>query len=568
MVNWNSLFLAWIKEWKDQADVKNAPVGKSYGKALQILEKCPKQFQHPQELKQLQSFGPKICLQLEKRFQQYCIAHAIDVPLDPTKKPQETEITSANKTQKARKRKQWVPQVGSGAYGIVLTLTENEQEYGNGHGMGKSDIIRFAKRWCDEPFEANPKSGQYHSAWNSIKTLINNDIVYASAARNAHYYLTDLGRQLGLSLLQASVELSQKEASHDTASKDLYGSTINSSSPLSALDAHPQLLSPIDSIVSIDENEHTTTEPPLFTAVKWRNGSYRIKLIVDNREVRTKGTNDDFFGSQLSGLGIDVDKKSLAVGDALWVAEHKHTGQYAVIDYILERKRVDDLLSSVFDGRFHEQKFRLSRSSILNIIYLVEGSISGVVNERERAARDGKKTNYKQIIQTAMAQTIALNHFALKRTVNPEHTVRYMTDLTRLIKEQYKRRDLIIAIPSAIKYKEAMEKFRNTYSRLGAKVAIAYDAFEAAMSKSGLTTIKDVYIRLLMSTKGVTLEKALAIQKVYTTPRALFDAYESLNNDMDKKNLIYDTLLKNISRKRVGKTVSERLYQYWGAKEQ
>lgn len=540
--------MSWIKEWKEKADTKNAPVGKTYARAIQSLESCPKQFNHPQELQELQSFGPKICAKLEKKLREYCGTQGIDVPPNPVP-------PTVEQPRKMRKKRQWIPQVGSGGYAIVLALKQNENEYGTGQGMAKSDIIRKAKTWCGTPFKTNPKTGVYYSAWSSVKTLINNDLVYVSAARNAHYFLTETGRRIGTSLLQASAEL-MTESTQDTTSSTPAVVPAYSSSPISAADARPEPMSPIRQ----DDDENC----PLFTTIRWHKGSYRIKLLIDNREIKSRTSREDFFGSELADLGISVDKKSLAVGDALWVAEHKHTGQTAVIDYILERKRVDDLLSSVFDGRFHEQKFRLSRSSLSNIIYLVEGSISAILDTRERTMykSDTRKINYKQIIYTAMAQTVALSNFNLKRTNGPEETVRYMTELTHLIRDQYKGNDLVIAVPDAVKYKEAMGQFRARFPQ--AKTAIAYDAFNAAMSKSGMKTIRDVYLRFLMTVKGVTFEKALAIQKIYPTPRALFDAYEKLTNEDDKKAMIFKALSKNITRKKVGKAVSERLYECWG----
>ena len=36
------------------------------------------------------------------------------------------------------------------------------------------------------------------------------------------------------------------------------------------------------------------------------------------------------------------------------------TEREMVLDYIIERKRMDDLVGSIIDGRFHEQKVRRS----------------------------------------------------------------------------------------------------------------------------------------------------------------------------------------------------------------
>ncbi|KAI4830457.1 hypothetical protein KUCAC02_002087, partial [Chaenocephalus aceratus] len=47
-------------------------------------------------------------------------------------------------------------------------------------------------------------------------------------------------------------------------------------------------------------------------------------------------------------------------------------GRELVLDYIIERKRMDDLCGSIIDGHFREQKFRLKRCGLRNPCYLVE----------------------------------------------------------------------------------------------------------------------------------------------------------------------------------------------------
>lgn len=93
-------------------------------------------------------------------------------------------------------------------------------------------------------------------------------------------------------------------------------------------------------------------------------GSYRIKLLVDNREIRSK-KDRDFMSNELTKRGIDCQARSLSAGDAMWLAVGGDTSgvQEIVLDFIVERKRLDDLVSSIKDGRFFEQKVRRYRAS-------------------------------------------------------------------------------------------------------------------------------------------------------------------------------------------------------------
>ncbi|VDM00137.1 unnamed protein product [Schistocephalus solidus] len=75
--------------------------------------------------------------------------------------------------------------------------------------------------------------------------------------------------------------------------------------------------------------------------------------------------------SDLSGISVGCEVRSLPVGDFVWVARplsdisdtfiNKHFAapssfKEVVISIVVERKRADDLASSIVDGRFLEQK--------------------------------------------------------------------------------------------------------------------------------------------------------------------------------------------------------------------
>lgn len=76
--------------------------------------------------------------------------------------------------------------------------------------------------------------------------------------------------------------------------------------------------------------------------------------------------------AELSILGTLFEVRHLTVGDFIWVCRDRVTGQELVLPYIVERKRMDDLASSIQDGRFREQKvkhlvslFSLGRNFVL-----------------------------------------------------------------------------------------------------------------------------------------------------------------------------------------------------------
>lgn len=86
--------------------------------------------------------------------------------------------------------------------------------------------------------------------------------------------------------------------------------------------------------------------------------------MLDTREVRAK-QDRDYIQEELTRKGIRPIMRSLELGDALWIAKRHDTDssgprhpdtEEVVLDWIVERKRLDDLVGSLKDGRFHEQK--------------------------------------------------------------------------------------------------------------------------------------------------------------------------------------------------------------------
>ncbi|MEM0453931.1 MAG: ERCC4 domain-containing protein [Sulfolobales archaeon] len=85
-----------------------------------------------------------------------------------------------------------------------------------------------------------------------------------------------------------------------------------------------------------------------------------VKIYVDERE-RSSGIPEI-----LNSLGLTIIYKMLEVGD------------YLISDsLVIERKRVDDLVRSVFDGRFFDQIEKLSGICEIPII-IIEGDLSDI----------------------------------------------------------------------------------------------------------------------------------------------------------------------------------------------
>ena len=88
-----------------------------------------------------------------------------------------------------------------------------------------------------------------------------------------------------------------------------------------------------------------------------------IKLLIDYREKKIL----DYFKDHKNKENIE--KKNLLVGDIIFTYDNEKI-------LIIERKTIKDLMSSITDGRYKEQKFRLMKNNnINNLLILLEGEI-------------------------------------------------------------------------------------------------------------------------------------------------------------------------------------------------
>ncbi len=88
-----------------------------------------------------------------------------------------------------------------------------------------------------------------------------------------------------------------------------------------------------------------------------------LKIIVDNRETNLFNNMKE---RDLDKYDIEITKQQLDIGDIHII--------YNDIQFIYERKTIADLLSSVKDGRYKEQKLRLMANNPNNINYIIEGT--------------------------------------------------------------------------------------------------------------------------------------------------------------------------------------------------
>lgn len=69
---------------------------------------------------------------------------------------------------------------------------------------------------------------------------------------------------------------------------------------------------------------------------------------------------------------------------------------------------------------------------------------------------------------------------------------------------------------------------------------------------------------MLMCTRGVSGDKALAIQKQWGTPRALVEAFETCAGGKERDGLVDGRLGAVVGRGKVGRVLGAKVADVWG----
>ena len=568
------------------------------------MKACPLKFDHPSQAQQLHGLGPKLCDRLADKLKAHCAANGLPIPQLPQRGPKRQSDDEGNgeaqPAKKARKAKPYVPTLRSGAYALILALATLDEN--NTQGLTKTETIELAQPHCDASFTAPSDPTKFYTAWNSMKTLVAKDLVYERGRPLKRYMLTDDGwdvarRMQGIEKGSLSNLLANDQALSGRGDKRSYslepkdGVANNSrpsvtratEMPSTTLDQLPIPEQVQRRLFSADfatarqqcpspekERDQNDALPPTFAPILLPAGSFTVHLVLDTREVRTK-TDRDYISEQLNKSGVKPISRALPLGDALWVAklspgsEHILTSNNIgddgegndeiMLDHIVERKRLDDLIGSIKDGRFHEQKFRLRRSGIKNVTYIIEDFSISADNEDK----------YGEAVSSAIASTQVVNNYFVKKTAKLDDTIRYLARMTKMLQAMYEKRDLQIIPTKVIEAKTYLALITWLCEEQPSKgYFLTFSAFSALCGKSDTMTLRDVFLKMLMCTRGVTGEKALEIQRRWKTPGDFIEAFESREEQKARDTMVSEKITSLIPRKKIAKGLSGKIAEVWG----
>ena len=142
-----------------------------------------------------------------------------------------------------------------------------------------------------------------------------------------------------------------------------------------------------------------------------------MNLVIDSRESKLK----KYFTS--SDKNIPISFQSLDIGDIQLVSQSDNS-----IQYIIERKSISDLYSSINDGRYREQKARLISSVSKNrVAYIIEGNILDTTLKLGALQR--------KIVQAAIVNMSLRDNITVYRTSNSVETGMFVELIYKKVSE-------------------------------------------------------------------------------------------------------------------------------------
>ncbi|KAM9510692.1 crossover junction endonuclease MUS81 isoform 2-T2 [Guaruba guarouba] len=439
----NPLFTRWLREWRDEATGTRAKG--VYVRALRSLARYPLRLRSGKAAAILKNFGPALCRRLDLRLRQHRAEQGHAPSAAVQRRSPESPL--APPTRSPPRGYRHLPR--SGARALLLTLHKSSEP------LPEAELLRQAQPLCDPPLTLAAPKG-------ALSALLRRNLLQRSG-RPPRYSLTPRGHILAQRLAAAASEAPPPAEEH-----------LSPPSPTPDPDAEFEL----------------------------RPGDFDIILCADITEANGP------VPSLLRGR-VPLSLRRLHVGDFLWVARERappagRPPRELALDVVVERKSASDLGGSVSDGRYREQKFRLSRCGLRHPIYLLEEPEKGEPLSLPLAT-----------LRQAAVSTQVVDGFFVKRTGGPQDSAAYLRVLGEQLQQRY-----------------------------------------------GPQTVGDVFARQLLQLGGVSGGRAGAILRRFPTPASLMAAYSACPEPRQREALL-STVPCGALQRNLGPALSRSLAQLY-----
>ena len=248
-----------------------------------------------------------------------------------------------------------------------------------------------------------------------------------------------------------------------------------------------------------------------------------MNLVIDSRESKLK----KYFTS--SDKNIPISFQSLDIGDIQLVSQSDNS-----IQYIIERKSISDLYSSINDGRYREQKARLLGSVSKNrVAYIIEGNILDTTLKLGALQR--------KIVQAAIVNMSLRDKITVYRTSNSVETGMFVELIYKKVSENP---DWLVS--------QVNESTENTESQ-------SYNHLVKTVKKENMTPLICQKVQLAQI-PGVSHSMADKVLDNYKSIPHLIEQYNLIESVDEKRKLLQNIQVSE--KRKLGKVLSARIYDF------
>ena len=296
---------------------------------------------------------------------------------------------------------------------------------------------------------------------------------------------------------------------------------------------------------------------------------YREKDLIDLFQLKfteTKPETEEVKGKEKKkerGIieNIKIKVENLKLGDIII----SDGGDNELL--LFERKSLNDLASSIKDGRYVEQSFRLDGYESVpnhNIVYIIEGDLS---KWKENANYNGRVN--KKILLSAMCSMLYYKGFSVIRTMNMTETCELILNWADKLQREKLTKTPYYSGAKMEKQESAQEQVQElAQEQAQAEEQVQTvresqhycDVFKVKKEKNGNITPDNIGEIMLCTIPGISSKTAIVIMKEFKTITGLIKSRENdghcLNNiymeTNGKKRKISSQCIENIKRYLLG----------------
>jgi len=261
-----------------------------------------------------------------------------------------------------------------------------------------------------------------------------------------------------------------------------------------------------------------------------------MKLKIDNREHELIQRMNHYIKNVPHFNNIKFSIDTLDLGDIVYLGDDGEGDEKEKDLLIIERKSVNDLLSSIKDGRYSEQSYRLNGLNLHNhnIMYLIEGDIV---------------THFNLSVYSAMVSLNYHKGFSVIRTFNVDETAIFVCNTLLKLEKTNK--------PSFYSEKEKEKEKEKEGSIIQENNIPNYCSVIKKAKKENITpdNIGEIMISQIPGISSVT---AISIMKQFKTIPNLISCIEQ--DPTCLSNITYETA--NGQTRKINKACVDILYKF------